>query len=77
MATENEWNRFACPKCKQPLVAKDMERIRQQFLHTQVGSVTFMKPEGWWNLSCGHRVESIVDRTSSPDRFNFQLVDRP
>jgi len=76
MATETAWNQWECPRCQRPLAPQDRQRIEQQALNTEIGVVTVVRPQGWWNLACGHRVEAVVHRTSA-DTFDFRLVDRP
>lgn len=75
MTSTDEWNDSECPHCGEPLMEGDMARIAAQAKLTEVGAVTFMEPHGWWELACGHRVESVTHRTD--DGFNFKLIDRP
>jgi hypothetical protein len=40
--------------------------------------VTVGSAEEWFDLSCGHRVERIVDkRFAPPGRYNGRLISRP
>jgi hypothetical protein len=44
----------------------------------QPGEVTVGSAEEWFDLSCVHRVERIVDkRFAPPGRYNVRLISRP
>lgn len=73
--SDNGWNKKECPQCGAQLTSKDLSRIAKQAQRTAQDSLSLTKPEGWWQLSCGHRVESLTHSTH--EGFNFQLIDRP
>ncbi len=76
MVSSEEWNKKECPHCGTPLWDGDFARVLAQVQVTEVGSVSLQQPEGWWELSCGHRVETVIDRRT-PEDFNFKLTDCP
>lgn len=75
MAIQGEWGALECPSCGRPFDASD-----SNWLKVLVGATRarfgIIDPSGWRKLSCGHRVDALVDRTRWADRFSFQLTAR-
>jgi hypothetical protein len=73
-----ELDQLKCPSCDSELDESDRARIQRAATFAQPGEVTVGNAEEWFDLSCGHRVELIVDkRFAPPGRYNVRLIYRP
>jgi hypothetical protein len=67
-----EQSAWECPVCGRPLDEAGLEWLGVLLRETPPGDMDFAEPDVWQKLSCGHRVEAIIDRTN-PDAPNIRL----
>ena len=66
-----------CPTCGVALSDADFARFGYQAHRVRYGTFRFQSPEEWWHLSCGHRVETLIDRWGdNPEVIRYKLVPR-
>jgi hypothetical protein len=74
--SKDAWDERVCPHCGEDVSDDDFARVEAQASATEAGRASLHHPEGWWTLSCGHLVDSWVERiTGTPDEYKFKLVD--
>jgi hypothetical protein len=66
MIDRNEITQLSCPFCERPLDEASKDWVSVLTSDTPSGAVDYVRPEAWQILSCGHRVEAIIDK-SNPD----------
>ncbi len=72
MLDRDEITQLTCPICERPLDEAGKDWISILTSDTPGGAVDYVRPEAWQMLSCGHRVEAVIDK-SNPDTPTVRL----